>query len=152
MRVVDHMLVVHGIWVADYKCRQLFELLLSFQIVSVESLSRRREEHCINLSFLWVFRADPDMIPIESACKDLAHLFVFTKEWFEATVTPCAEAETPTWFQRTLRELDELLYDQVVFFEQVHVLICFDNLRHESVRYYPVHSVASCMLRSCISL
>ena len=64
MWVVYHVLVKHGVRIAQDERRLLLEDLISLQVILVETFACGREEHRINLS-LRLFVFDPDVLPVE---------------------------------------------------------------------------------------
>ena len=92
MRIVDHVLIVHRIWVAQDESRQLLVFLVSLQVVFVNLLGGRWEKHCIDLG-VGAFVLDPDMLAVESVGENLAHLLRLTEKRSEAALTGCASTE-----------------------------------------------------------
>jgi hypothetical protein len=81
MWVVDHVLVEHCIRVAQDEGGQLFEFFVPFQIVLVELLASRWEEHGVNLCLTRLsFVFNPDLLTVKCVCQHLAHLLDLTKE------------------------------------------------------------------------
>ena len=70
MRVIDHMLVEHCIWIADNESWQLLEILFSFKVSLVKLLARRWKEHRVDFrlgsTILIVF--DPNMLSVKCRC------------------------------------------------------------------------------------
>ena len=80
MRVVDHVLVEHGIGIAENESWQLLKLFINFQIIFVKLFTGCWEEHSINLGSTFNLWLDPDMLTIECLAKHLTHLFILTKQ------------------------------------------------------------------------
>ena len=85
VRVVNHVLVEHRVWIAQNKCRQLLEVVFSLRIILVKLLACGWEEHGIDLCV--TLALDPDMLTVKCLCEDFAHLLVLSKERGKATST-----------------------------------------------------------------
>ena len=98
MRVVDHMLVEHCIWIADNESWQLLEILFGLKVSLVKLFARGWKEHrvdlCLRPTILIVFY--PNMLSIKSRCQDLAHLLVLAENRSEAAAAGGSAAEAST--------------------------------------------------------
>ena len=101
MRVVDHMLVKHCVWVAENECWQLLEILFGLKVSLIKLFARRWKEHgvdlCLSSTILIVL--DPDVLSVEGRRKNLSHLLVLAENRSEAAAAGGSAAEAPTWLQ-----------------------------------------------------
>ena len=130
MRIVDHVLVEHGIRVANDERRQLFKLFVRLEIVFVDLLASCWEEHGINLSLALAF--DPDVLTVECFREHFAHLLVFAEERSEATAAGNATAEAIGRVERLLCNLFKLALQFEELLQQVHILRILNNLGHKA--------------------
>ena len=108
MRIVDHMLIEHRVRIANNERRQLFEVLVCFQIVFIELLCRGREKHRVNLGPSFDFRFNPNMRTVKCLSQNLTHLLILSKERCEAAFAGCTATETLAWLDDNIRQCDEL--------------------------------------------
>ena len=79
MRVVDHVLIEHGIRIAQDKSWQLFEILISLQVILVDRLACGWEEHGVDFGGIGA-AFDPKVLSVECLGKHFAHLLVFSEK------------------------------------------------------------------------
>ena len=72
------------------------------------------------------------MLPFESLCQNLAHLFILAKERSKATLASGATAETVQRLGHDVGKCDKLRRDSVILIHQVDIFFSLDQLRHES--------------------
>ena len=150
MRIVDHVLVEHGIGVAKNESGQLFKVLLGFQVVFFKLLTRCREEHGINLCPI-LFVPHPHMLSIKSLRQHLTHLLIIAKKASKAAAATRTTATTVDWLNHLPSQLDELLSILYKFLDHIHILICLDDLWHESEAMDTLNAILLNLLGQSVS-
>lgn len=89
MRVVDHVLIEHGVWVAKDECWLGF--VSGFGIVIINQLVVNREEHSVNDSLAGCLVRDPPMLALKCRRKNIAHLL-----WLPNQLPEAAKAIGPS--------------------------------------------------------
>ena len=121
MREVDHVLVEHSVWIAQYEGVMLF--VDCFGVGIVGSRRVRSKEHAVNLNRAVTY---PAMLTIEGLCKDLSHLPRMPKHAPEEHVpvraaSSVAASDRPdrhfAQVKKLLGRLDEGFCLTVVFFQ-----------------------------------
>ena len=73
MGIVDHVLIEHGVWVADNHCLPIFIRLFVFGVI--EYFSSNREEHSIYFGFrIMFFIGNPPVFALEISGEDVSQL------------------------------------------------------------------------------
>lgn len=79
MRVVDHMLVEHGIGIADYKRILILESKVLIYVVFVAFFMSCWEEHSVDFCPR-LFVLNPKVLPFEAFGQNCTHLLVLAKK------------------------------------------------------------------------
>jgi len=105
MRVVDHMLIEHSIWVAHDNGRLSF--VFCQRVVIVGFFRARCEKHCVDLDSRIVFLVGyPPMFTIEVLCQHVSHLFILTIDAVEKIAAGAPLAAAIAGFHRPICTVD----------------------------------------------
>lgn len=123
MRLVHHVLIEHGVRIAQDECRGTF--VLGRFALGLQGLASGSEEHAVELGFA-IIGWDRETNAFEGASKDQSHLLCAAKQRSEAEIaisspSPLSTAEQGHRFIGNLAVMDELfdLFEHLIAFGMV---------------------------------
>ena len=149
MREVDHVLVKHGIWVAQYERRQSF--VAHSWVFVIDCFACRGEKHGVYLGPARLIWLDPPMLSLKCFLQNHAHLLCLTEYRSEAAVAIKAlsrTAEAAKWFLRLLCYFKHLFSNLSELLDKLSICFCVEDLRQVSITdgSFRISDICFCLL------